>query len=130
MDIDELVDNIIRTSSKCFSTDLRKRNTMEEVSFKIKNLIEQHDQKLIKGYINLLPEIQRTQVCLASEITRARYGLQGIYEDFPEDCKERVEAERDYWKSLVDSIITEASKVLNENKKIMAQVEDNSKENL
>ena len=130
MDIDELTISIAHIISKGLDHDLRKSLTMEEALKNTKSLIEQHDEKLIKGYINLLPEIQRRQANLASEIVKGRYGLQGIYEDFPEGSKERVEAERDYWESVVQSILKKAWEIINENKKMIIQVEDNSKENL
>lgn len=131
MDIDELVHNILDVSAKCLTSDLsRKSLTVEEASQKIKQLIEDHDQKLMKGYIQLLPDNQKNLVNLANELMKPRYGLGGIYEDFPNDCKERSDAERDYWKSVVSSIMTKVSKVIDENEKNIKQIEDNSKESL
>lgn len=54
-------------------------------------------------------------------IVKARYGLQGIYEDYPEECPERWKAERDYWRTIVNRDLEcawEAIKDLEEVRKI------------
>lgn len=53
------------------------------------------------------------------EIIRARYGLQGIYEDYPEDTPERWKAEKEYWYSVVNHNLKIAHQALKdlENKK-------------
>jgi len=52
-------------------------------------------------------------------IIKARYGLQGILEDYPDECPERWKKERDYWKSVVDSNLKYAWEAIKdlENKK-------------
>lgn len=41
------------------------------------------------------------EINLAKEITKIRYGLQGIHEDYEHNSLEFYKAERDYYKSLV-----------------------------
>lgn len=47
-------------------------------------------------------------------IIKVRYGLQGIIEDYPEECPERWKAERDYLWTIVNSNLKYALQAIRE----------------
>jgi len=51
------------------------------------------------------------EACIA--IVKPRYGLQSIYEDKPRETKARLKEENEYYKSVIDRIISIAWEAIN-----------------